>query len=82
MRSDWEIVKDSVMAETLAIKVRQHPNLGKALLETGNAELVEHTENDSYWGDGGDGSGKNMLGKSWMNLRTSLYLERCDSPLF
>ena len=31
------------------------------LLATGNARIVEHTERDSYWGDGGDGSGKNML---------------------
>jgi N-glycosidase YbiA len=26
------------------------------------AQLVEHTANDSYWGDGGDGSGRNRLG--------------------
>jgi N-glycosidase YbiA len=43
-------------------KFRQHIGIRKTLLGTGNAILVEHTTNDSYWGDGGDGSGKNMLG--------------------
>jgi hypothetical protein len=27
---------------------------------------------DSYWGDGGDGSGKNMLGKILMRVRDEL----------
>ena len=34
--------------------------------------FVEHTENDSYWGDGGDGSGKNMLGQILMDVRELL----------
>jgi hypothetical protein len=34
--------------------------------------LVEHTENDSYWADGGDSSGKNMLGKILMEVRDVL----------
>ena len=42
------------------------------VLSTGDSKLVEHTENDDYWGDGGDGSGKNMLGRILMEVRTSL----------
>jgi len=34
--------------------------------------LVENTANDHYWGDGGDGSGKNMLGKILMQVRDEL----------
>ena len=45
------------------------------LLGTGDATLVEHTENDAYWGDGGDGSGKNMLGKILMRVRERLRAE-------
>ena len=37
--------------------------------ETGTRELVEHTANDSYWGDGGDGTGQNKLGKLLMQVR-------------
>ena len=41
---------------------------GKSLL-SGDAEIVEHTKNDAYWGDGGDGSGLNMLGRILMEVR-------------
>jgi len=34
--------------------------------------LIEHTKNDSYWADGGDGSGKNRLGQLLMELRNQL----------
>ena len=47
----------------------QHDDLKAILLGTGDAKLVEHTENDTYWGDGGDGSGKNRLGQILMQVR-------------
>jgi predicted NAD-dependent protein-ADP-ribosyltransferase YbiA (DUF1768 family) len=45
------------------------------LLGTGEAELVEHTRNDNYWGDGGDGTGKNRLGQLLIELREELRAE-------
>jgi predicted NAD-dependent protein-ADP-ribosyltransferase YbiA (DUF1768 family) len=39
------------------------------LIDTGDAKLVEHTKNDKYWGDGGNGQGKNMLGTLLMEVR-------------
>lgn len=62
LRADWEQVKEAVMKRCVLAKFTQHPELGAVLLATGDAELVEHTRNDRYWGDGGDGSGKNRLG--------------------
>lgn len=76
LRRDWESTKVGVMREAVAAKFRQHEDLAAMLLETGTAKLVEHTENDSYWGDGGDGSGKNMLGQILMNVRAELAQER------
>lgn len=58
LRKDWEQVKDEIMLEAVYTKFKQHKDIRKLLLETGNAILVEHTDRDSYWGDGGDGSGK------------------------
>jgi ribA/ribD-fused uncharacterized protein len=72
LRPDWEIVKDDIMRKVILAKFNQHKQLKKKLLDTGDAELIEHTTNDKYWADGGDGSGKNMLGKILMEVRDRL----------
>jgi ribA/ribD-fused uncharacterized protein len=72
LRPDWEKAKDVIMHEAVLAKFTQHEDLRKLLLETGDALLVEHTENDAYWGDGGDGRGKNKLGKILMSVRDEL----------
>jgi hypothetical protein len=72
LRRDWEAVKDDVMLAALRAKFTQHADLRALLLETGDARLVEHTTNDSYWADGGDGSGKNRLGELLMRVREEL----------
>jgi len=75
LRADWEAVKDDIMRAALYAKFTQHPGLRSLLLQTGDAELIEHTKNDSYWGDGGDGTGKNRLGQLLMELRTQFRNE-------
>ncbi len=72
LRRDWEGVKDQVMLDAVRAKFTQHDDLRAILLGTGDAKLVEHTDKDSYWGDGGDGSGKNRLGQLLMRLREEL----------
>jgi N-glycosidase YbiA len=72
LRRDWESVKENVMLEALRAKFTQHADLASILLGTGDAHLVEHTERDSYWGDGGDGSGRNRLGHLLMQVRDEL----------
>jgi len=71
-RHDWESVKDQLMREAVHAKFTQHEDLKATLLGTGDALLVEHTANDWYWGDGGDGSGRNMLGLILMEVREAL----------
>ena len=72
LREDWESIKDDVMYRVVLAKFSQHPGIRSELLSTGDASLVEHTKNDSYWGDGGDGSGKNMLGQILMRVREEI----------
>ena len=72
LRRDWESVKVSVMRDAVRAKFEQHEDLRALLLSTGDAKLVEHTERDDYWGDGGDGSGRNMLGQILMDVRSRL----------
>lgn len=60
------------MPEAVLAKFTQHEEIRTVLLSTGEAVLIEHTRNDDYWGDGGDGHGKNMLGKVLMCVRDEL----------
>ncbi|HZI16282.1 MAG TPA: NADAR domain-containing protein [Myxococcus sp.] len=76
LRRDWESTKVSVMRDAVRARFSQHEDLKRLLLDTGDAKLVEHTTNDDYWGDGGDGSGKNMLGRLLMEVREELRKER------
>ena len=69
LRKNWESVKVGVMRAAVLAKFTQHKDLRMLLLSTGDEKLVEHTQNDDYWGDGGDGSGKNMLGRILMQVR-------------
>ena len=60
------------MHKAVLAKFTQHAGLRQILLATGNAAIVEHTRNDHYWADGGDGSGKNRLGEILMRVREEL----------
>ena len=72
LRRDWDTARIDVMREALRAKFTQHGDVHALLLSTGNAEIVECTDNDDFWGDGGDGSGANMLGRLLMELRAEL----------
>jgi len=72
LRRDWESVKVAVMREAVLAKFQQHADLRAILLATGNARLIEHTERDDNWGDGGDGHGRNQLGQILMQVRAEL----------
>lgn len=72
LREDWEQWKIFYMWTALLAKFTQHKELNELLLSTEGAELIEHTKNDSYWGDGGDGTGLNILGKMLMTVRCQL----------
>ena len=57
------------MYEGLQHKFGQNEDLRKKLLETGDRKLIQHTDRDKYWGDGGNGKGENRLGVLLMRLR-------------
>jgi ribA/ribD-fused uncharacterized protein len=71
----WRKQNLDVMREIVHAKFHQNPELKELLLATGNAYLVEHIPvrgRDAYWGDNGDGTGKNWLGEVLMETRQSL----------
>ncbi|RUP48303.1 hypothetical protein BC936DRAFT_144730 [Jimgerdemannia flammicorona] len=74
-RIDWEEQKEGFMTKALDAKFKldQHRSLYFKLLSTGTAKLHEHTANDMYWGDGGDGgNGVDRLGHLLWRIRGSI----------
>jgi ribA/ribD-fused uncharacterized protein len=74
----WTIQKKLlVMEELLFLKFGgKDPLLTRALMETGNAELIEgNTWDDTFWGVC-NGTGENHLGKLLMKVRASLFEEK------
>ncbi|MDX1692869.1 MAG: NADAR family protein [Ketobacteraceae bacterium] len=76
IRRDWKKVKSLYMTRALYTKCRAHPDIAKALLETGNKKLVENSVYDYYWGCGRDRRGTNMYGQVLMNVRAKLNSEK------
>ncbi|ONK01688.1 swarming motility protein YbiA [Pectobacterium actinidiae] len=72
LRKDWDDVKNNIMRFAVLEKFKQNTEAKEILLSTEDTLLVEHTHNDNYWADGGDGSGKNMLGIILMETREAL----------
>jgi len=72
VRPDWKQIKLEKMDTTLWHKFTQHRSLKEELLATGNAELVEASDKDGFWGAGPDGRGRNELGKALERLRSEL----------
>lgn len=77
-RPGWVEVKEEIMLEGLRAKFGQHPDLRERLLATEERQLVEHTEHDAYWGDAGDGTGRNRLGALLMRVRAELRDENAN----
>lgn len=75
----WSTIKFERMKAVLRAKFTQHEDLKEALLETGDARLVESATEDNpvnrLWGEV-NGVGKNTLGIMLMELRTELRNEQ------
>ncbi len=69
---NWSEIKGGIMYDALYAKFTQHPDLNIQLIETNTRILTEHSFDDKYWGDGGDGSGMNRLGILLMKIRDKL----------
>jgi ribA/ribD-fused uncharacterized protein len=71
-RADWFDINLGAMDRVLELKFSQHLRLADMLYNTGDAELVEDSPTDSFWGIGEDGQGRNELGKALMRLRSRM----------
>lgn len=71
---DWEENKINYMYTVLEYKFRQHDNLRFNLINTGLRPIIK-VSHDTFWGDGYNGSGKNIIGKLLNKLRTQFLVE-------
>lgn len=71
-KQEFPELKIEIMKEILKAKADQHEDVRRALLESGEMEIVKHEPKDSFWGSGPDGYGRNEMGKLWMSIRAEL----------
>lgn len=77
VRHDWERVMIDNMLYVLKLKLKNNcVRFRKALLDTGNREIVELSGKDTFWGtkelEPGILKGKNVLGKLLMMVRDDM----------
>jgi ribA/ribD-fused uncharacterized protein len=65
-----------IMKKLMQLKLEQHEEVKKALLDTADLQIVKHIvtypPGDGFWDDGVDGKGENHIGKIWMCIRNEL----------
>jgi ribA/ribD-fused uncharacterized protein len=71
-RADWHDVKLDLMRRADLAKFTQHDRLRRLLMETGDAELMEDSPSEPFWGIGPDGLGSNWAGRVLMEIRAAL----------
>jgi len=81
IRRDWMEVRVQMMKIAVDAKFRQHDDLRQMLLDTQDAELIEDSPIDAFWGCGSDKTGVNMLGQILMALRAKYRSESFDPPM-
>ncbi|MCF7865342.1 MAG: NADAR family protein [Candidatus Pacebacteria bacterium] len=68
-----EEYKLKIMKELMEMKVAQHEDVRKALLDSGDLKIVKHIVSgppgDGFWDDGEHGEGLNHMGRMWMEIR-------------
>ncbi len=73
LREDWsDDLKLATMERALREKFTQNADIGRKLVGTADADLIEDSTRDYFWGIGEDGSGANHLGRLLMKIRSEL----------
>ena len=71
---NWDEISLQIMLDAILMKAEQHSDFKEKLLSTGNLPIIEDTGSsaDYIWGCGGNGTGKNLLGRALMDAREIL----------
>jgi N-glycosidase YbiA len=69
---DWDLRKCDVMYRAVWQKFSTHLEIQQVLLDTLDAEIIEDSPVDRFWGCGIDRTGLNHLGRILMRIRAEL----------
>lgn len=78
-RADWHEAKLDIMRRADYAKFDQNADIATLLLATGDAELIEDSLSEPFWGIGPDGHGPNWAGRVLMEVRDRLR-SSCAHP--
>jgi N-glycosidase YbiA len=73
---DWDRCKCELMYRAIRQKFSSHLDIQQVLLDTLDAEIIEDSPVDYFWGCGIDKTGANHLGRILMRVRDDLRSER------
>jgi ribA/ribD-fused uncharacterized protein len=79
-REDWHEVKLDIMRRADRAKYAQNPELAVLLLATGDAELIEDSSSEPFWGIGPNGLGHNWAGRVLMEIREEMRRGNSSAP--
>lgn len=83
IQQNWLLINESVMENVVEENIKTDAELQQyiyAIMKLGGKIfIVEHTAKDAFWGDGGDGTGQNMLGKLWMRILYGMDVKPPDN---
>lgn len=71
-RPDWDLCKCEILYRAVLLKFTSHLSIQQILLDTLDAEIVEDSPVDYFWGCGSDRTGANHLGRILMQVRAEL----------
>jgi N-glycosidase YbiA len=75
-RPDWDLCKCEIMYRAVWQKFNHHLDIQQILLDTLDAEIIEDSPVDYFWGCGIDQTGQNQLGRILMRVRDDLKRDR------
>ncbi len=73
---DWDRCKCELMYRAIRQKFSSHLDIQQVLLDTLDAEIIEDSPVDYFWGCGSAKTGANHLGRILMRVRDDLRVDR------
>ncbi len=71
-RPDWDLCKCEIMYRAVWQKFSRRVDIQQILLATLDAEIIEDSPTDYFWGCGSDRTGANHLGRILMKVRDEI----------